>query len=172
MGVGNVVLWGLSQGCAAALVAMLTWEGEALGAVVGMCGWLPFRRQLEEIVRGEQAGDVMGGDEEDVFEADTARPVGEGPVENAITWLREELEMPKGQTTMSFQQVPVFLGHGVEDDKVLVDLGSEAAHCLRSLGVNVHWTEYKGLGHWYSKDMLCDIKDFIQRQGKVQVDSP
>jgi hypothetical protein len=34
----SVVLGGLSQGCAAALVAALLWEGDDLGAMVGMCG--------------------------------------------------------------------------------------------------------------------------------------
>jgi hypothetical protein len=55
----NVVLWGLSQGCAASLVALLTWDGEPFGAVVGMCGWLPFRKHLEEIASNERAQKVV-----------------------------------------------------------------------------------------------------------------
>lgn len=38
----NVVLWGLSQGCATSLVSLLIWEGAPFAATVGMCGWLPF----------------------------------------------------------------------------------------------------------------------------------
>lgn len=55
-GYGKVVLWGLSQGCAAGIFALLGgWfddsEVGALGAFVGMSGWLPFEQQLEEILR-------------------------------------------------------------------------------------------------------------------------
>lgn len=53
----DIVLGGLSQGCAASLVAAALWDGEEwpLGAVVGMCGWLPF-------VEGVMAGGVGWGD--------------------------------------------------------------------------------------------------------------
>lgn len=37
-GTCSVVLGGLSQGCVGVLVAALLWEGDDLGAVVGMCG--------------------------------------------------------------------------------------------------------------------------------------
>lgn len=60
----NVVLGGLGQGCAASLVAMLLWEGPPLGAVVGMCGWLPFVGRLDEEVEGVvSGGGSEGGDE-------------------------------------------------------------------------------------------------------------
>jgi predicted esterase len=74
---------------------------------------------------------------------------------------------------MAFQQVPVFLGHGLEDEKVFVNLGREAAGCLEALGLQVFWKEYGGPGHWYSKDILNDIKRFLDGQGQnILVDSP
>ena len=50
MGKENVVLGGLSQWCTAALIAFLTWDGEEVpaAAVFGVCGWLLFRKQIEE----------------------------------------------------------------------------------------------------------------------------
>lgn len=51
----NVILGGLSQGCAAALIATLLWDGEPLAAAFGMCGWLPYR------------GHIDNGDEDDIF---------------------------------------------------------------------------------------------------------
>lgn len=42
----RVILGGISQGCAASLVALLLWDGPPLGGVLGMCGWLPFRKRL------------------------------------------------------------------------------------------------------------------------------
>lgn len=144
------------MGCAAALVAVLTWEGEPFGAMVGMCGWLPLRRGLEGALKAERI------DEEDVFEVNTDAIEELDPVVRTITWLREELDLPKGKTTMAFQHIPIFLGHGVEDQKVPVGFGREAAVCLKALGVTGCWKEYEGLEHWYSKDMLHDIKEFLQ----------
>jgi predicted esterase len=161
VGPRNVVLWGLSMGCAAALVVALTWQGEPIGAVVGMCGWLPFRRRLEEALRGGWTDDVIGGGEEDIFEADPEVDAELDRVMKTVEWLREELNMPRGQTTTAFQRIPVFLGHGVEDNKVPVDIGCEAAGCLKALGVSAHWKEYGGLAHWYSRHMLSDIKEFL-----------
>lgn len=56
VGAGNVVLGGLSQGCAAALIAMLLWDGDPFAAVFGMCGYLPFGQHMEDIVRGCEEG--------------------------------------------------------------------------------------------------------------------
>lgn len=52
----KIVLWGLSQGCAAAVFTLLGgWpdatETNTIGAFVGMSGWLPFEQQLHEILQ-------------------------------------------------------------------------------------------------------------------------
>lgn len=67
VGAGNVVLGGLSQGCAALMTAMLLWDGDPPAGVFGMCGWLPFRKHLE---------DIAAGSEENIAEEDDpfARP--------------------------------------------------------------------------------------------------
>ena len=59
MGAENIILGGLSQGCAAALIATLLWDGEPLAAVFGMCGWLPYRAHMQEIAEpaAENAAD-------------------------------------------------------------------------------------------------------------------
>lgn len=165
VGAENVVLWGLSMGCAASLIALLTWEGEPFGAVVGMCGWLPLRRKMEDLLRDGQAADTLGGGEEDdCFETDSNAVVEDvDPVMRTIAWLREELDSSTVQTTMAFQRIPIFLGHGVEDPKVPVEMGQNAAVFLKGLGMNVRWKSYQGLGHWYSKDMLIDV---IEHLGK------
>src|SRR3569833_3364476 len=58
-GAGNVVLGGLSQGCAAGLLSVMLWEGGPLGAFVGMCGWLPYRHHMQDL--GAAAGGGGGG---------------------------------------------------------------------------------------------------------------
>ncbi|CAI7608503.1 unnamed protein product [Penicillium viridicatum] len=56
----KIVLWGLSQGCAAGIFTLLGgWpdatETSTIGAFVGMSGWLPFEQQLHEIL---QCGEI------------------------------------------------------------------------------------------------------------------
>lgn len=157
VGAGNVVLGGLSQGCAASLVALLMWEGEPLGAAFGMCGWLPFRKQMEEIARPH----YDASDEEDPFERFGQGEASDPPTQ-AIGFLCEEVGASVVEPSMSFQRPPLFLAHGTVDEKVSLHLGIEAANCLRILGMQVSWTQYEGLAHWYSATMLRDLVDFLQ----------
>ena len=84
------------------------------------------------------------------------------PVDQAIGYLREELDLPQMRECHPFQSIPIFLGHGAEDEKVPVGLGEEAAGCLRSLQGRVEFKRYEYLGHWYSGAMLNDILDFVK----------
>lgn len=175
-GAPNVVLGGLSQGCAASLISLLLWEGPPVAAVFGMCGWLPFAARLFEQLEDPDSGTAEssewndGWDPFDPFERDedpggTDRDLPAG----AIRWLKEELRLPgTAPPTMrgEFNRVPVFLGHGVEDPKVNVVLGREACTSLSYLGIDVHWKEYPSLGHWYSGDMLRDVVLFLQANTK------
>ena len=156
----DVVLGGLSQGCAAALVAVLLWEGEPLGGFVGMCGRLPFAVRLGEQLGTGDDGGAAEADDYDPFERD-----GEGsdldPPARAVHWLREELQLSSSSTRRDLGGTRVFLGHGVEDDRVSVVLGRQASACLTKMGTDVSWREYEGLGHWYSGDMLRDMVRFL-----------
>lgn len=170
----NVVLGGLSQGCAASLVALLLWEGEELGAVFGMCGRLPFAESLMAEVQDEEGKGHDGLDELgfDPFAVDACEEV-DGlehatemtPARRAIGWLREQLDLPATETsssgTLPVQHIPIFLGHGAQDEKVSIELGRRAAECLEKLGASVFWKEYGDLGHWYSSEMLGDAANFL-----------
>ena len=180
VGAKNVVLGGLSQGCAAALVSMFLWEAEPLATMVGMCGWLPFRKHIQDIVESA-TGNGGGADDDDPFAQNgkssctwfVTRPAKRSfdehvdlaklsPVQQAIHFLRDELELPKEGAILPFQQTPTFLGHGTEDDRVPISLGREAECCIRTLGGNTHFSAYEGLGHWYSPEMLRDIVQFVK----------
>ena len=165
----NVFLGGLSQGCAASLVSLLLWEGDPLGAAFGMCGWLPFQKQMEDVAREidtEGDGKVEGEDfnpfedsNEDADDGD-AQTSHDSPPARAIAHLKETLEMPSERPSSShlpFQDIPLFLGHGVEDEKVPLCFGRDAASCMKAMGMEVTWKEYAGLEHWYSEDMLGDL---------------
>ncbi|KAK6844186.1 Acyl-protein thioesterase [Apiospora arundinis] len=169
-GAKHVVLGGLSQGCAASLVALLLWEGDPLGAFVGMSGWLPYAYRMNGLIQTENEKD------EGVFDP-FQRDEGEGdkscdevqsperPIDEAVAWLREQIELgidgPIGQNEIASEMTPVFLGHGVMDDKVNVDLGKMARDTLSKLELRVTWKEYKNLGHWYSNDMLRDLTNYL-----------
>lgn len=171
-GARNVVFGGLSQGCAASLVASLLWEGEDLGAVVGMCGRLPFAERLMAEIQGEEDeqhdNGALGFDPFAVDACDhdgTASEATGTPAQRAVIWLREQLDLPALQLPselLSVQRTPIFLGHGGQDEKVSIVLGRRASECLCELGASVCWNEYDDLGHWYSSDMLNDLLHFLQ----------
>lgn len=167
VGARNVVLGGLSQGCAATLIALLLWEGEPLAAGFGMCGWLPLRQHMADIVDPQTPRD---NGEDPFAQADDRDQELDLPVKT-VAWLREELDLPTppaasvGQispVSLAFQRTLLLLAHGIEDEKVKVELGHEARDTLVSLKIEVDWKEYEGLGHWYSTQMLGDLVNFLE----------
>jgi pimeloyl-ACP methyl ester carboxylesterase len=153
----------------------MLWDGEKLGGYVGMCGWLPFAGDVKAVFNNEKGTDGDGdgdGDGEEGFDP-FEREDGEGDGEEAVNVdiaarvvrvMREMLEMDgEGPTCCprSFD-IPVFLGHGDEDEKVPISRGREAAECLEAAGFDASWREYQGLGHWYSAEMLADMVGFLK----------
>lgn len=170
VGAQHVVLMGLSQGCAASIVSTLLWEGEPFGGLVGMCGYLPFRKGMHEFTQdtaNEEHSEIEddGDDGEDIFERDDQEFSTDSKLERAVQWLREELqtENTRGHPeSCPMQSIPTFMGHGTKDDKVPCSIGRLAAEFLESIDVNVEWKEFEGLGHWYSDDMLQEITQFLK----------
>jgi predicted esterase len=169
VGAGRVVLMGLSQGCAASIVSTLLWEGEPFGALVGMCGYLPFRKGMQEFIQDAVTEDGLseddGGNEEDVFERDSQESTSGSRFERAVEWLREELQIDSGNSntrSCSMQFIPTFMGHGSEDEKVPCGIGKMAAEFLKDIEVEVDWKEFEALDHWYSEDMLQCISQFLK----------
>ncbi|KAL2195112.1 Alpha/Beta hydrolase protein [Corynascus similis CBS 632.67] len=170
-GTGNVVLGGLSQGCAAGLAALLLWDGdESLGGFLGMCGWLVFERAVRGVLSG---GDGYGRSDDDGYDPFEREDEEGAAVQQelcveakVVRLLREMLELDgDGQTCRpkSFD-TPVFLGHGLADEKVPNARGRRAADCLRAAGFHVEWKAYSGLGHWYSREMLADMASFLTQK--------
>jgi len=177
VGAEKVVLGGLSQGCAAVLVALLTWDGEPLAAVFGFCGWLPLRSHLVDIMESQplsDEGDVVFG------QSDNKKQALDLPAE-AVAWLTEEIDLPVASLSpasktslapnvvrqpsfskdLPVQMTPIFLAHGTEDEKVPIRLGYEAKDCLVMMKASVNWREYEGLGHWYSGQMMGNLGAFL-----------
>lgn len=110
---GNLILGGLSQGCAMALAVLLCLE-HPVGGFIGMSGFLTYESGLRMVLAEDDYGDGF-----DPF-FDAERPAREQPV-CAQEYGRELLcldpvDDPSLQRTAC--RTPVLLGHGAEDEKV------------------------------------------------------
>ncbi|POS69233.1 acyl-protein thioesterase [Diaporthe helianthi] len=177
-GARNIILGGISQGCAVSLVASLLWAGEdGLGGVVGMCGWLPYIDQIRGYlcVEGddEEKPVTVSGLGEDTGFDPFERPASPGcdaggSVAAAVEWLRDEIEVPSRRSVTGDVRgsgsTPAIMCHGRDDGKVDIAKGKEAADFLPALGVGpVRFKAYAGVEHEFSADMLLDIVEFVQR---------
>lgn len=180
VGLENVVLGGLSQGCASGLHVLISFEYEAgqhLGGFFGMSGWLPFAKQLECLSEDVDVGSIdafsrgMRAEDDnrhsnsiwnDISMNDNSRIA----AARAAHFVREHvMNFPDSQSAKDPPLVPVFLGHGEKDEKVLVSLGEDAARIMGKLGWKVTWKSYADLRHWYSREELEDVVSFVQGLG-------
>ncbi|RFU30038.1 hypothetical protein B7463_g6283, partial [Scytalidium lignicola] len=163
----NIILGGLSQGCAMALAVLLSLEFP-LGGFVGMSGWLPFRNDIDEIIRSVATEFSNGDDDISPFE-ETDSGGNLDPSIMAINFARDILSMDELSPLTSINEqtslvTPVLLCHGIEDEKIKCTLGEEADNTLSSLGMQITWKSYSGLGHWYKiPDEINDILEFLRQ---------
>lgn len=144
--------------------------------MVGMCGYLPFRKGIQDSVEDTDSFDtdsLVGSekDQEDMFERDDEASGDGSRFERAVNWLREELGMASVENGLhgkdsALQSTPVFMGHGKDDEKVPCHIGGSAADFLSGMEVNVKWQKYAGLGNWHSADMLRDVVAFLNRPNR------
>ncbi|GAM37826.1 acyl-protein thioesterase [Talaromyces pinophilus] len=76
IGYQKVILGGLSQGCAAGIFTLLGGGfgesgNERLGAFIGMSGWLPFEKQLNDMTDDEEEKDEKEEDDQDDEESES-----------------------------------------------------------------------------------------------------
>ena len=169
----NIILGGLSQGGATALYALLTFEPppnettgcksfSRLGAVIGMSGWLPFRKAITEAIippreDSPRYNPFAVDDEVDDFDQTVSKDL------QLLNFLRDNIELPPLDTSHpAALRTPVFLGHGTADEKVDIRLGEDAATALRALGLDVTWSAYEEFGHWWKEpDEMDDMIEFL-----------
>lgn len=153
----KIVLGGLSQGCAMSLTILLSLEFP-IGGYFGMSGRLPFREDIEDVVAPVE-------EEDDPFADDEADGEALEPQLMAVSLVRDILSVDTVTLSSELTSLttPVLLCHGEEDEKVKCKLGKEAAECLSSLGMQVTWKCYPGLGHSYKiPDEIDDIFEFLE----------
>ncbi|KAI3343430.1 phospholipase/carboxylesterase [Ustulina deusta] len=158
----NIILGGLSQGCAMSLSILLSLE-YPLGGYFGMSGYLPFQQDIEDAINREDTPD----NEDNPFAVSDEDSEPEGPALRAFSFERDLLCIDTAQDTTTYEKetassTPIFLGHGDADQKKPYELGESAARTMRAAGYNVEWKLYPGLGHWYRiPDEIDDIVEFI-----------
>ncbi|KAJ3531754.1 hypothetical protein NM208_g8739 [Fusarium decemcellulare] len=152
----NLILGGLSQGCAMSLAVLLSLEHPVAG-FIGMSGYFTYQCDLESAIKDEVDGDNPFEDPDEPDEQTSA--VKAQVLQRDLLGL-DFFDHPSQDTTAV--KTPVFLGHGEEDDKVPYQLGEGAAQLIRDAGYQVDWKCYQNQGHWYKiPDQIDDICDFI-----------
>ncbi|KAL1893329.1 hypothetical protein Sste5346_006506 [Sporothrix stenoceras] len=144
----NIILGGLSNGCAMSLICAIALE-RGLGGIVGLSGWLPFQPQIETEVT------VMDDKESPADLAHAGRDYARDVV---LEWERPAETEEDAERNM----MPVFLAHGTEDGKLPFEMGESARDTMEKLGFEVEWHGYEGLGHWYSiPEEIDDVVRFL-----------
>ena len=164
VGIGNVFLGGQGQGCAMALYALLTYRsrvGGILGGVIGLSGWLPMQKAMNEFALSMKRLNDMppnNGEEEQKLisvEAHRAR---------AIEFSRLLIAFPRSPCLVTHDNyLSFFLAHGQADEEVPISHAREAAITLAQMAMKVNLKVYEGLGHaWRNGDEVDDIVRFIK----------
>ncbi|UNI22863.1 hypothetical protein JDV02_008710 [Purpureocillium takamizusanense] len=166
----NLIIGGLSQGCAMSLAVLLSLE-HSIGGYIGMSGYLTYQEDLESVIDDEV-------DSDDPF----ARPSGsqdtavESNAVKAQALERDLLDLDPlecASLEKTAHQTPVLLGHGKADEKVPYALGEGAAQVLQNAGYQVEWKCYDDQGHWFKiPDEIDDICNFIASKVGWEVVKP
>lgn len=159
----NVVLGGISQGAAVGMWTFLC-RGHLerpLGAFFGTSTWLPFASRVEHYLLPNHS--IEDGLHDFSTERSQVDVFMDGMLAGAKSSLAHNRE--------AFLSTPIFLGHGIDDAYVDVDLGREARNVFTRIGFSVEWKEYTGAeveGHWIkSPEEVDDLLNFlVQRTHK------
>jgi len=151
----NVVIGGLSQGCATSLVALMGLI-QPVGGYMGIAGWLPLIKDIK-------AAAFQATDEDE--QKSTSQLRAANCVQTAL-----DLPLPPAHGVSGFAGTPCMLGHGTADPKVVVKHGEEARDVLTNLGANVTWKPYADFGHWWKEpDTIDDIAAFLMEKVSMTV---
>ncbi|KAH7270840.1 Alpha/Beta hydrolase protein [Fusarium redolens] len=141
----NLILGGLSQGCAMLLAVLLALE-YSVGVYIGMSGFVTFQEGLAMAI-------------EDDEEEEQSSPVKAQAMQRDLLNL-DPLDNQSDDTTAA--RTPILLGHGEVDEKIPVGLRLSAAQVMWDAGYEADWKCYEDQGHWYKiPDQIDDIVSFV-----------
>ncbi|KAL8895927.1 MAG: hypothetical protein Q9207_007950 [Kuettlingeria erythrocarpa] len=138
----NIVLLGLSQGCAVAVHALLAGRYR-LGGLIGIAGWMPFRKQVMDAAKSCKDGLSLTK-----FYEDTLGLTGIGVLD-----------------AQANATAPVLLCYCADNKDVEEDLGCQLNVALAALGVDVNFRSFAKGGHLILNPEGFDaIVKFMQNQ--------
>lgn len=156
----QVIMIGISQGAAIGLWTLfsLNVASTKVGAFIGASAWLPFANKLKHYSCQKTHSQSDSHSTKNRIEVeDFIKELIPTPIHGASPVAASGL----------MNNTPVFLGHGIDDAYVDVELGRQARDVLASIGFNVEWQEYEGAeqeGHWLKEpEETDDIFQFIQK---------
>jgi predicted esterase len=153
----KVVLGGISQGAAVGMWTFLCRDHleRPLGAFFGASTWLPFASKIEHHLLPSHSFDNHPHD------SSTKQSQVDAFVDDMLADTKSSL----AQNGEAFLSTPIFLGHGIDDAYIDVDLGREARDVFSQIGFSVEWKEYTGAeleGHWIkSPEEVEDLLNFL-----------
>ncbi|KAI3325602.1 phospholipase/carboxylesterase family protein [Xylariaceae sp. AK1471] len=137
VGLQNIILAGISQGCAAAIHAFLNYpkpegpeESIRLRAFIGLSSWMSLGASSVQESR-ELVGLEGSNPSDDIY-----------------------------------RNTPVFISHCADDPIVPIEQGRRLSDTLAAYGMAVTWKEYSSGGHWINSPQgVEDIVAFLKSQG-------
>jgi lysophospholipase-2 len=178
----RISLGGISQGCATAILALLSSEMN-LGGFIGWCGFLPFQSSIEalntriignkhELSAGVQG--ILGLNQGDPDLDSSNLNSEDWKIEARVgtTYTAKDAQINQKEIFTSGSLIPpqaaiktpIFLAHSIDDDVVPCKLGDDLCQIVKHLGFNVTWKMYKDGMHQIHPDHgVDDMSLFIQR---------
>lgn len=134
----------------------------SIGAVVGMSGWLPFRRDLRQVVGVDQGADGDFFEEEDRGGDDSGAP-------SVVAFERELLDLNDSikDPTRTSMSTPVFVSHGARDGEVVPERGNDLVETFGTAGYDVTWKVYEDLWHAMNGAKVQDMVDFVKNRLEI-----
>lgn len=121
-----IMIGGIRQGCAMSLSLPLSLD-YAFAGFIGMCGYLPFQKDVEEAVSSRP----QEKENEDPFSGDGDENLEElDPAVKALIFERDLLCLDRSSTLIkdsTARSTPIFLSHGDADEKKPYELGETDA---------------------------------------------
>lgn len=152
---------GFSQGAAMSCILMMS--GEVGGCVGGWwvgSGWMPFRRQIEESITSLPEGS-SGRDSLDAVRGYVRDLLHLPSLEEGNKVRSKEAEGYRAGETGDRRKERVYIQHGKQDQKMLLEWGEQMGDVLRMIGCEVEMDVYI-MGHWWSEESLAGLARWIE----------
>jgi lysophospholipase II len=167
----RVVLGGISQGCAVAIITLLTGECR-IGAFLGFNGWMPLMDRVKKAVSETSGHDASSRKkcERIAVALNSSLGFGSGGDRHPLgNMLDNAADVPHAGHLL---HTPSFLSHTADDEVIDIVLGKQMRDTLGSMGLHaVVWKEYESGGHWIPElEGFEDIVEFLSEVVRVQVE--